>query len=334
MKASFGREFLFGTLIAAAAAPYISRLLPAGGTDKQPARATRFADAASSPPPHNILSVRARDWKIIGTRTYTAIGRDHIGLLAAGAAFYMLFAVFPALGAASWMFGLLADPGTLREALNEAKSLLPEEASNLIQQQLATVTSQPTGFSWAGLLSLALTLFSARVAASSLMDALNVIYNENETRGFLKTNSIALLFTLVAIIVLLLAIALILVTPIVLQFAGLSSIAESAIRYLRWPLLAGLMVVALAVIYRYGPNRKHARWHWISWGSIFAMVLWLIVSIGFSWYVARFNSYDRVYGSLGAVIILVFWFWLTAFACLLGAELDKQIEDRVEPVAP
>jgi membrane protein len=134
--------------------------------------------------------------------------------------------------------------------------------------------------------------------------------------------------------VLLLAIALILVVPIVPKFAGLSGIAETAIRYLRWPLLAGLMVLALAVVYRYGPNRDYARWRWVTWGSIFATLLWLAVSFGFSWYVANFNSYNRVYGSLGAVIILLFWFWLTAFSALLGAELDKQIEDQVEPVAP
>jgi membrane protein len=153
-----------------------------------------------------------------------------------------------------------------------------------------------------------------------------VIYKVEETRGFINTNAIAILFTVMAIVVFLLAIAVLVVLPALFSFIGFPPLVENLVRYLRWPLLAALAVIALAVTYGFGPNRKKDRWRWVTWGSITATVIWLIASFGFSWYVSAFGTYDRVYGSLGAVVILLFWFWLTAFSALLGAELDRLIE--------
>ncbi|MGO9986472.1 MAG: YihY/virulence factor BrkB family protein [Rhodomicrobium sp.] len=270
-----------------------------------------------------------RSWKTVLIETYHAIGKKHLGLLAAGVAFYMFFAIVPALGAAVWILGLLSEPSAIRDEVDNLSNVLPQEALTLIQQQLIALTKQSAGLTVAGLINLALALFTARTAASSMIEALNDIHGVEETRGFFKVNAIAILFTVVAVITMVAAIMAVVVVPPLLSLAGLSDTYKGLIRYLRWPLLAGVAVLALAVAYCYGPARTTSRWRWLSWGSVIATLTWLIVSAGFSWYVAAFNSYDRIYGSLGAVIVLLFWFWLTAFAGLLGAQLDKQIEKNI-----
>jgi membrane protein len=241
-------------------------------------------------------------------------------------AFYALFALFPGLGAATWLFSLLADPTTIQQQADQLRDVVPAEAYKLIEQQLIALASKNgPGFSAAGVVSLLVALYSARLATLSMMQALNVIYKVEETRGFTRTNAIAILFTVVAIVVFLLAIAALVVLPALFGFVGFPPLVESLVRYLRWPILAALAVIALALTYRFGPNRKGARWRWITWGSVTATMIWLITSFGFSWYASAFGSYDRVYGALGAVVILLFWFWLTAFSALFGAELDRLI---------
>jgi membrane protein len=316
---------IFAVMVAlAATVPLASRVLSGGAiSSREGARALgRARDEKSSP-----LSFSWAQWKSLLFRVYVAIGADGLGLLAAGVAFYALFAIFPGLGAATWLFSLLADPSAIQQQLNSVRDVLPAEAFDLIQKQLVALTSkQSAGFSMAGLVSLLVALYSARLAASSMMQALNSVYKLEETRGFFKVNAIAILFTAVAIVVFLLAIALLVVMPALFQFIGFPAIIESLVRYLRWPALAALVVLGLALTYRFGPNRENAHWRWITWGSVTATAIWLVASFGFSWYVSAFGSYDRIYGSLGAVVILLFWFWLTAFSALLGAEVDKAIE--------
>ena len=216
------------------------------------------------------------------------------------------------------------------------KDVLPAEAWQIIDRQVAALTANSTSLSVAGIFSLLVALYSARTAASAMMEALNTVYGVPEERSFVVTNGIAILFTLMGIAVMLIAVAVMIVLPILFNFVGLSSAFAEVIRYARWPALAVLTALALAVTYRFGPNRVNARWKWLTWGSATATVLWLIASFGFSWYVSAFNSYDKVYGSIGAVVILLFWFWLAGFSGLLGAELDNAIERRagIPPAGP
>ncbi len=263
---------------------------------------------------------------------YHGMGEHRLSLLAAGVAFYALFAIFPALGAATWIFGLLANPATIHSQLESLRDVLPAEARHIIDRQLAALTSQSTSLSLAGIFSLIVALYSARLAASSTMEALNAVYGIEETRGFIVTNAVAILFTHVAIAILLIAVGVLAGVPIFFSYVGLSSVSADVIRYARWPALAVIMALALAMTYRFGPDRENACWKWVTWGSGTATVLWLIASYGFSWYVSTFNSYDRIYGSIGAVVILLFWFWITSFAGLLGAELDNAIERKAGAV--
>ncbi len=326
------RSEIFAVALAvAAAAPLVSRVLSDGAV-RRGGSSGALARPASRSRPASPLSFSWTQWKSLLQRVFAAVGTDQLSLLAAGVAFYALFAIFPALGAATWLFGLLADPATIQQQLDSVRDVVPAEAYTLIHNQLMALTSnKSTVFSLTGVFSLLIALFSARLAASSMMQALNVVYKVEETRNFIKANLIAILFTVVAILVFLLSIGLLVVIPSLFSFMGFPPLAEKLIRYLRWPGLAVLMALALAVTYRYGPNRENARWKWITWGSVTATVIWLIASFGFSWYVSAFGAYDRVYGSLGAVVILLFWFWLSTFSGLLGAEIDKAIEDRAEP---
>ena len=327
MKRSSYELFALALAIVATA-PLVSRVLADASVKPtgQSGALARVRDKKSSP-----LSFGWTEWKALLSNVYKAMGADQLSLLAAGVAFYALFAVFPGLGAGTWLFGLLADPGQIKQQLDSLRDVIPAEAYDLIQKQLIALTSkQSAGFSLAGIISLLVALYSARLAASSMMQALNAVYKVKETRGFIETNGIAILFTVVAIIVFLLAIALLVVMPTIFNLIGFPPLIEKLVRYLRWPGLAGLVVLALALTYRYGPSRKNVHWRWITWGSVTATAIWLIASFGFSWYVSAFGSYDRIYGSLGAVVVLLFWFWLTAFSALLGAEIDKAIECPTE----
>ena len=273
-------------------------------------------------------SFSLHELKAIVMDTFANVGKHDTSLLASGVAFYAMFALFPALAAATWIFGLVANPATIHDQLNSLRGVLPQEAWQIIDTQLNTLTSKSTSFSLAGIIGLLIAIYSARAAASSMMGALNVVYSTEDERGFIKTNAIAILFTVLAIVILLLAVGVLVVLPILFNFVGINSFAAEIIRYVRWPALAVVMILALAVVYRYGPHRERARWKWLTWGSATATVIWLIASFGFSWYVAAFNSYDKTYGSIGAVVVLLFWFWITAFSGLLGAELDNVIERR------
>jgi membrane protein len=256
---------------------------------------------------------------------------DNISLLAAGVAFYALLAIFPGLAFIVAMFGLLADPGQVQQQLVNLKGVLPAEAWDAVNAQLLALTRQnSTSLSLASIFSLALAFINARLGASAMMGALNVVYKREETRSFTLTNVIAFMFTIAAIAVLAFNVYAVVAVPAVLRTLGFADTSETIVHTLRWPALAIIMALSLALIYRYGPDRKDARWRWVSFGSLVGTLLWLAASSAFSWYVAAFNSYDKIYGSFGAVVILLYWLWLTAFAALLGAELDMQFQTTVE----
>jgi membrane protein len=176
------------------------------------------------------------------------------------------------------------------------------------------------------LVSLAIALWSANAGMKALFDALNIVYDAKETRGLIKLNAVSLAFTGGALIVLVLAIGAVVVLPVALQYIGLGSFAEWIIKLARWPALYVLVVLALAVIYRFGPDREHAQWHWITWGSAIAALVWIVVSILFSWYAGNFGSYNKTYGSLGAVIGFMTWIWISSMVILGGAEIDAIME--------
>jgi len=268
-------------------------------------------------------------WKDILKRTWSEQSKDNVSIVAAGVAFLSLLAIFPALSATMSIYGMVADPAQVEQQLEGLAGALPQQAQEVIRGQLQDLASQAGGALTFGLiLSLVIALWSAAGGVRSLMTALNIVYDEQEQRGMISFYGTALLLTLGFILLLIVILGLVVILPALLGALGLGEAVQSLVRWLRWPLLAGALTFALAVLYRYGPCRARPKWRWVTWGSAAATVLWLIGSIAFSIYINNFADYNATYGSLGAAIILLLWLYLGAYAVLLGAELDSEIEHQ------
>ena len=268
-------------------------------------------------------------WRDIALRTKDEISDDHVSITAAGVAFYALLALFPAIAALISIWGLAADPAQIEQQIGSVAGMLPQEAASILRDQAHKVASNAGGALSFGLIfGLLLTLYSASAGMKALIEGLNIAYDEEEKRSFLRYNLVALGLTLGAIVALIVALGLVAVLPALLGNLGLGATAATLITWLRWPLLFVLAMAGLAVLYRYAPSRDEPRWRWVSWGSVIATVLWTLGSIAFSLYVRNFASYNETYGSLGAVVILLMWLWLTAYIVLLGAELNSEMEHQ------
>jgi membrane protein len=273
--------------------------------------------------------VPARGWKDILLRIWKNIGKDRVVVVAAGVTFYSVLALFPAIAALVALYGLFADPTTITSHSESIAGLVPGGAIEIIRDQITRVASQgrtTLGLTFiAGLLA---SLWSANAGMKSLFDALNLVYNEPEKRSFVWLNIISLTFTVLAIVFALTAMGVIIVVPVVLNFIGLSGATEMVLKIGRWPALLIVVSLALAFLYRYGPSREKPQWRWITWGSAFAAITWLVVSILFSWYAENFASYNKTYGSLGAIIAFMFWIWLSTIVILIGGELNAETEHQ------
>ena len=254
--------------------------------------------------------------------------------VAAGVVFYGLLAVFPALTAFVSLYGLMADPSTIHEHLSLATGVLPQGAMNILDEQLTRLTSHRSSTLSIGFIGgLVVALWSANAGVKAVMDALNVAYGETEKRSFVHLNLVALAFTLGTILALILALGAVVVAPVVLSQLGLSGASETLIDIARWPILLGLVVLGLTILYRYGPSLTHPQWTWLFPGNVIAAVSWLVVSALFSWYIAHFGSYDATYGSLGAAIGMMTWMWISMIVVLLGAELNAEIQRKTNPAS-
>lgn len=271
-----------------------------------------------------------RAWIEIARLLYSAIGQHRVVSIAAGVTFFILLAMFPAIAALVSVYGIFSDPTTIRTHLDDVSSFLPDGAIEVIGDQLSRVASGgKTTLGATFLFTLALSLWSANAGMKALFDALNIVYDAEERRGLIKLNVVSLAFTAGALLVLLLAIAAIVVLPIAFEYAGLQTIGSTVVMLARWPVLYAIIVPALALIYRFGPDREQAPWQWITWGSALAALLWIVVSILFSWYAANFGSYNKTYGSLGAVIGFMTWIWISCMIILAGAEFDA-VRERLD----
>lgn len=232
-------------------------------------------------------------WKDIAWRTYQEISDDRLVAVAAGVVFYALLAVFPAITALVSLYGLFADPSTISQHLSLAAGILPQGGLDIVQEQINRITSKGNATLGLGFIfGLGLALWSANAGMKAIMDALNIVYDEKEERGFIRLNLASLTLTVGAILSLLLAIAAVIVLPLLLTYVGLSSVAKTLVQVLRWPALFALVVIGLAVLYRFGPSRREARWEWLTVGSLFGSMAWLLASAVLSWYLANFADYN------------------------------------------
>jgi len=270
-----------------------------------------------------------RGWKDILLRIWKNIGKHRVVVVAAGVTFYSILALFPAIAALVALYGLFAEPSTIASHLDSIAGLVPGGAIEVMRDQITRVASQGrTALGLTFIVSLLVSLWSANAGMKSLFDALNLVYNESEKRGLFKLNLVSLTFTLLTIVFVLVAIGALVVVPIVLNFVGLGGATELVVKIARWPALFIVVSLALAFLYRYGPSREKPWWRWLTWGSVFAAVAWLGVSILFSWYAENFGNYNKTYGSLGAIIAFMFWLWLSIIVVLIGGELNAETEHQ------
>jgi membrane protein len=273
--------------------------------------------------------IPARGWKDILWRLYQRLADDRILTIAAGVTFYILLAIFPAIAALVAVYGLFADPALIAKHVGDVASFVPGGGVEILHEELNRVVVQPRGtLGLAFIVGLGISLWSANAGAKAIVDALNVAYAEREKRGFIKLTAECFVFTIAGIVGAIVALALVVVLPLMLNFLGLESVTATIVAVAKWPVLFVGAAFAIAVLYRYGPNRTRAKWRWITWGSAFAAVAWIGFSLLFSWYAANFGSYNKTYGSLGAVIGFMTWIWISAIVVLIGAELDAEIEHQ------
>ena len=275
------------------------------------------------------LHIPWKGWKDILWRTYERTGEDRLLAIAAGVVFFGLLAVFPAITALVSCYGLFANPATIGDNLQTLSLMLPEGSFGIVQDQIARVLAKGnTALGFTFLFGLALAIWSANAGVKAVIDALNVVYEEREKRSFIRLNLLSLAFTVGGIAALLLMVGSVVALPLLLDHLGLGSQSKMIVSLLRWPLLLLMLLLALAVLYRFGPSRREAQWKWLSVGAVAATLLWIAGSALLSWYLSNFGNYDATYGSLGAAIGLMMWMWMSAIIVLCGAELNSEIEHQ------
>ncbi|WP_176736963.1 YihY/virulence factor BrkB family protein [Oligoflexus tunisiensis] len=279
-----------------------------------------------------------KDWKAFLKRIKDEVDNDRIGLIAAAVAYYALFSIFPLLIATVSIYGVFADPVDVARQMATLEQFMPRDALGVINNELNGIVQNSSGsLGFGAALSILITLWTASKGTKVLMEAMNIAYNEKEKRGFFRFNSTAVGLTLGAVITVVVAVASIAVLPPIMDLVGLGGLANTLIRVLRWPVLLLLFLTGLSILYRFGPSRDHVKWRWVSAGGLFTTLLILLASVGFAFYVEQFGSYNKTYGSLAGVVVLLLWFYIVSYAVLLGVELNAELEkssDRGRPNAP
>ena len=290
-----------------------------------------------SPSPQELPGIHAekpteiplRGWKQILKRAWAENKADNMPIIAGGVAFFGFLSIFPALIAMISIYGLVASPETVSRQVQDLSAQLPDEAAELIGDQLKAITDNSgSALTWGLVVAILAALWSASGGVGNIVTAINLAYDEVETRGFVKLKATSLVLTLGAIVFVLITFGLVAVVPVVLDALPLGIVGTILAQVLRWTLLLAVFAGALAVLYRVAPDRDNPKLRWVSLGSIAVTVVWALVSLGFSFYVDNFGSYDKTYGAIAGVIVLMLWLYLTCYLVLLGAEINSEAEHQ------
>ena len=265
---------------------------------------------------------------------FQAAERAHLTLIAAGVAFFGMFAIFPAMAALIAIFGLVADPIVVETQFELMADVIPAEAYGLFDAQLSRLLgARSETLGWATVLSTGLALWSARAGVAALMRGLNVIHG-GPNRSGLRHYAVALMLTVCLIGIAVVTLLVVVVAPILLAFLPLPMGIGIVLSVVRWLAALFILMAALGLLYRFGPNRRAQRMAWITPGSIFVVVTWLIASMGFSAYLSNFGSYNEVYGSIGAVVAMMMWLYISAYLVLFGAVLNVELKGEGKAQTP
>lgn len=286
------------------------------------------------------LSIPPLGWKDIFWRTYREMGRDRLGALAGGITYYVLLATFPAVAAFVSLYGLIADLPAVERQFAHLSAILPTEAVSLIGAQMARIAAQrhaTLGFAF--VVSTLLSVWSANAGMKSLVDALNITFDETEKRDYVRRSFLTYVATLAALIFLIVVFAVLVAAPVLFHDMGLRRFGVWW-GPIRWMVVLVTAAGGFTLLYRYGPSRHHARWRWVAFGGVLAALAWMGVSMSFSWYLNHVAHLGVTYGSLGAIIAYMLWVWISAMVVLTGAEFNAEIEHQtavdttIGPVRP
>ena len=263
-------------------------------------------------------------WRVLYA-VWTTAGEKHLGLIAAGVAFFGMFGIFPGIAAVIAIFGLLADPVVISEQLALMDEIIPADAYRLLSSQIdRLVLAPPEKLGWATLLSIGLALWSCRAGVGGLIGGVNAIAGQRQRNGILQM-LIAFALTIALVSLAIIALTAVVILPIVLAFVPIAASTAWFVEGARWLIALGVLMTGLSLLYRFGPARIGPRGRWMTVGAFVVVVLWVGASFGLSFYLTNFASYNEVYGSIGAVIGLLLWLYVTAYLILLGAALNVQI---------
>lgn len=266
-------------------------------------------------------------WMGVLHRLKGKIGEDNVSIVAGGTAFFLLLGMVPGLAALISIYGLIANPSDVQAQFDALARVLPPDVKSILETQMTRIASERQTAGFAAFVSIGLALWGGSAAMKTVMNALNIIHHEKEKRGYLGLTFTALGLTFVLILMGALAIGLSVILPPVLSKAGLGAVAKLTVSLLRWPVLFALIFLGLAIIYRYAPSREtRPLWRSVLSGATVATLISVVVSGLFSVYVQHFGKYNETYGSLGAVVVLMLWLYLCAFALLIGAEINADAE--------
>jgi membrane protein len=300
------------------------RQAESGARDPHAAQA-RAADRASRAAPAS--QIAPPGWGHVGWRVLVSIFKHRLLTTSGGVAFFAMLAIFPALATIVSLYSLFADPHAIPQRVALLAGVVPTSVIDLIKEEIQSLAAKNIStLSMAFLIGLLVSIWSANSGVSALFDALNVVHDEREERSLVQFYATSFAMTLGAVAYML--VAFIGIMPVAFKSFGLGENIENLEALVRWPVTLILATVWLSMVYRVGPSRSKAKWRWVTWGSGLAAILLVATSIMLTWYVAEFNSYDRMYGSLGAVVGFMTWLWISVVLVLLGAELDAAIETR------
>lgn len=261
--------------------------------------------------------------------TFGQIQKSNMVLISAGVAFFAMLSIFPGLAALVALLSLVADPGVVIVQMEELRDLMPDDVYEILNAQIVgLVNTSSDKLGWAGIVSVAVALWSARAGVGALMQGLNAVYGK-EARATWRHYMRALFLTIGLVAVGVVALSSLVVAPVVLAFIPLGSITGVLFELLRWIIAIAAIFAGIGMLYRYGPNRRPKRTQFLTTGALLAGFSWAILSIAFSYYVTHFGNYNEVYGSIGAVIAMLIWLWISSFLILLGAALNAELEARL-----
>ena len=289
---------------------------------------------ASQPEPccaESPLEFSRKDWWTISKLSYGEIEEDNVVIVSAGVAFFSMLAIFPMITAGLSIYGFFADPVVVQQQLYTISDILPADVWVLINEQVMDVTGDTNkAIEIKIAIGIIAALWASGAGIRAMIRGLNIAYGEVDTRNFFVKSTLGVAFTIGAVLMMFISLTVIIGVPSVLMVLKLDGITASLTKILPWSLLIFAFGFSCAVLYRYGPSRRPAKLRWIIPGVIFATLAWLLISAGFSKFVSAFGTYNKTYGSLGAVIVLLVWLWLTNFIIIIGAEINGEMERHTD----